>query len=265
MTQSLVMPPVSELYGTEPEISAAPINMKVLKSRKQTPTDFAVSTKFTFDFDAFDCAKAPDPEWDHFQAQLKEYNEKRTKLSSKRAITILDLQWEEYVEEHFPQYQDQDYEVSAAEGGPNFNRDGVLMTACNHEHELFSLHERNKVIQRLMDRLLPRHDEFDAIAISGYSMAMIVPIIADRLQKNVVLVRKSSEQRASEYNVEGIHGQRCVFVDDMVDSGHTFTRVYEGLETIGCTVVGYSLYTSRFNSSYIYKNYPDVSHWGDID
>lgn len=134
------------------------------------------------------------------------------------------------------------------------------ITACSHEEQLFQKEKRDKIVRDLVKQLTPHIDKFDAIAVSGYSMALIGPIIADRLNKNIVLVRKDSEDRRSGHIVEGIHNQRCIFIDDLIDYGKTFDRVWTNVQSIGCTVVGYILYVHKFQSSFMDEYYPNVEY-----
>jgi len=116
------------------------------------------------------------------------------------------------------------------------------ITACGHEKRLFTITKREQIICKAIKTLKKNKILFDAISVSGYSSAIIAPIIAHKLKKNIVLVRKSSEQRYSNYSVEGQHGQRVLFLDDLIDSGKTFEWVKSGVETIGCRIVGIYLY-----------------------
>ena len=99
------------------------------------------------------------------------------------------------------------------------------LIACSHEAQLFSAEQYKRVIDYCILYLKPHIDEFDAIAVSGYSMALVAPTIALILGKNLVLVRKSAEPRHSDYTFEGWTDQRVVFVDDLVASGTTFLYV----------------------------------------
>lgn len=116
------------------------------------------------------------------------------------------------------------------------------ITACGHEKKLFTITNRERIICKAIKTLKKTKFFFDAISVSGYSSAIIAPIIAHKLKKNIVLVRKSSEQRYSNYSVEGQHGQRVLFLDDLIDSGKTFEWVKSGVETIGCHIVAVYLY-----------------------
>ena len=134
------------------------------------------------------------------------------------------------------------------------------ITVCFHEAELFTTKTRTEIVKTLIKILNPRKKEFDAIAISGYSMAMISPIVADKLKKNLVLVRKPSELRISSYGVEGLHNQRCIIIDDLICTGNTFRRVLDGLKKIDCTPVGFVVY----NTSSSNNKESGVPCWGIV-
>lgn len=149
----------------------------------------------------------------------------------------------------------------------------MTLVACNHEKYIFGSETRNIIIDRIMNIVNPRVDEFDAIAVSGYSSSIISTIIADKLNKNVLLIRKSSDIRHSNFKVEGFKNQRVLFIDDCVDSGDTLNRVRRGCTTHNCTLVGLVLYNDScpydeswggFNSNNII-DYPssEGSNWED--
>jgi orotate phosphoribosyltransferase-like protein len=122
--------------------------------------------------------------------------------------------------------------------------------ACSHEKELFSSSRRKKVIKKLIKYLEPHKEEFDAVVVSGYSMALIAPSIADALGKNIILVRKLSETNHSEYLVEGVRNQGCVFIDDLIASGGTFRFVYNQVKRLNSNIIGYILYDNWCNADW---------------
>lgn len=123
------------------------------------------------------------------------------------------------------------------------------LTACSHERALFHPATRKLIINDLLDFLTPKADEFEAIAISGYSSAMVSPTVADMLGKNLILIRKPSDDHHSGWQNEGIHGQRCIFIDDLIGEGNTVRRVKNGVEHIGGKLVAVTLYQNRTQSS----------------
>lgn len=132
------------------------------------------------------------------------------------------------------------------------------VTACGHEEKIFQIHTRDKIVKRAVDVLQTWSKHFDAIAISGYSSAMVVPIIADKLKKNIVLVRKPSEVRNSDYNVEGEHNQRVLFFDDLISTGDTIRRIHDGLKLIKCKMVGLYLYESPTTAKLIPREFSNI-------
>lgn len=148
---------------------------------------------------------------------------------------------------------------------PNFSEPYKVLrgvSACPHERELFTIKTRNQIIDYLHYCLKGHADEFDAFVISGYSMAMVAPILAHMMGKNVVLVRKPTERRHSTYGTEGEHRQRCVFVDDLISSGETVARVMKDVQQIDCYIVGYLCYNTTRRSELIDTAYPNIKYMG---
>jgi adenine/guanine phosphoribosyltransferase-like PRPP-binding protein len=78
-----------------------------------------------------------------------------------------------------------------------------------------------QVIKMIKDRGL----EFDAIACRGVSGLLIAPIVAMRLGKSLIVVRKG-EDTHSMYTVEGDHGaRRYLILDDFIDQGDTVRAI----------------------------------------
>ena len=80
-----------------------------------------------------------------------------------------------------------------------------------------------KVVKMIKARGL----KFDAIACRGVSSMLISPIVAMRLNKSLIVVRKG-EATHSSYIVEGDHGaRRYLIIDDFIDSGDTIRAITE--------------------------------------
>lgn len=84
---------------------------------------------------------------------------------------------------------------------------------------------RQNTIKKCLKALKPHADKFEAIAISGYSMALIAPVIADAMGKSLIIVRKDEEERASWHEVEGQLVKSYIIIDDLISSGETMHRV----------------------------------------
>lgn len=86
-----------------------------------------------------------------------------------------------------------------------------------------------ETVRRAVQALRPMTDQFDAIAFCGMSGAVIAPIVALRLNKPLIVVRKPEptdpdRQLAthSSYTVEGmLNCKSYLIVDDLVCSGAT--------------------------------------------
>jgi len=113
---------------------------------------------------------------------------------------------------------------------------------CSHLKKLFDEKEKRKVVDKAYKTLKAHSEEFDAIAVSGMSMALIGPILAWRLNKKVCLVRKPSENSHSSFVFEGYENQRVAFVDDLIATGNTFRYVETELAKRNCKIVGIYLY-----------------------
>ena len=85
----------------------------------------------------------------------------------------------------------------------------------------------NEVI-RLAKRKLGRArvlDEFDTLVGTGFSGGLIVPMLANELDKNFVLIRKPRDNSHHSGQMVGVLGERWLFVDDFTSSGTTLKRV----------------------------------------
>lgn len=124
--------------------------------------------------------------------------------------------------------------------------DSKKKVCCSHLRGLFEPDDRNKIVDYLFNYLIQRTNEFDAIIVSGYSMSLVAPIIAYKLDKNIVLVRKEDEDCHSSYLVEGVRDQRCIIIDDLIASGDTVRYCIKQAESyLDCKVVGIILYDTN--------------------
>lgn len=119
--------------------------------------------------------------------------------------------------------------------------------ACGHIRPLFDAKNFSIIVRKCVAELRPFIKDFQAIAITGYSSALIGPAVAMRLKKNLCLVRKEGEKCASGYGVEGLPNQKYVFIDDLICSGRTLQRVYTNMRMLKGTLVGVWLYNDGCN------------------
>ena len=102
--------------------------------------------------------------------------------------------------------------------------DGKVIQGCSHTSLILNHKVRNKIIIKAVCDLRKIKDEFDTIACCGVSGLMVVPQIAELLDKHILVVRKN-EKCYSEFRMEGVAPFRYVVVDDLICSGGTVKRI----------------------------------------
>ena len=117
--------------------------------------------------------------------------------------------------------------------------DGKIIQGAAHTCRVLNHKSRNKIVIKAVCDLRKIADSFDSIACCGVSGLMVVPQIAELLNKNIVIVRKPDEKRYSDFYVEGVSPYRYIIVDDLICSGDTFKWirqvVYEDNPKAICT------------------------------
>lgn len=91
--------------------------------------------------------------------------------------------------------------------------------------------------------------DFDTIVGTGFSGALIVPMLAAAMGKHFVLVRKPKDGSHHSGPMIGNLGERWIFVDDFVSSGETRDRVLGTIED-ACDSYGETLVWDPENCEY---------------
>jgi orotate phosphoribosyltransferase-like protein len=106
------------------------------------------------------------------------------------------------------------------------------LDAAGHTAVGLHLRVKNYVIKKSVSILKPKINDFDTIVCSGISGLLIAPIVADKLKKDLVIVRKPrrEESRYSHNDVEGVKPGRYIIVDDLISSGNTITRIIDTIQ-----------------------------------
>ena len=107
--------------------------------------------------------------------------------------------------------------------------DGKIIQGAAHTCRVLNHKNRNKIIIRAVCDLRNIIDTFDSIACCGVSGLMVVPQIAEILNKNIVIVRKPDEKRYSDFYIEGVSPFRYIVVDDLICSGDTFKWIRQAI------------------------------------
>jgi hypothetical protein len=93
-----------------------------------------------------------------------------------------------------------------------------------------------------------RHVDFDTLVGTGLSGALAAQLLAQSVSCHFAVVRKSGESTHSNNTVEGVIGKRWLFVDDLVASGETRSRVKTAMQSF-CEIHGFE---SVYVGDYLY-------------
>jgi adenine/guanine phosphoribosyltransferase-like PRPP-binding protein len=93
--------------------------------------------------------------------------------------------------------------------------------------------------------------EFDTIVFRGMSGALIAPIVAHKMGKEIVMLRKKDEQTHSIFGYEGyLDVQRYVIIDDFVSTGETVAKIIMDMRRRGAAkFVGLYVYFSNLEKA----------------
>lgn len=118
---------------------------------------------------------------------------------------------------------------------------GWLMEAIPKDSREYAVKQAIKVLKKL---------EFDTIAFRGISGALIAPIVAYEMNKEIGLIRKPKENSHSNYEYEGFtEAKRFIALDDFVCTGETMAetiRVFR-LHNPEAKFIGAYFYNSSFS------------------
>ncbi|ASR77172.1 phosphoribosyl transferase [Mycobacterium phage MyraDee] len=103
------------------------------------------------------------------------------------------------------------------------------------------------------------HIDFDTMVGTGLSGTIAVTELARKLGKHYMVVRKPNDGTHSSLPVEGKVGKRWVFVDDLVGTGRTLSRVFDAMSALtqgrgfATTFVGTFLYADEYDGPQFVK------------
>lgn len=103
--------------------------------------------------------------------------------------------------------------------------DGKVIQGASHTSRILNHKYRNKVVIEAYTKLSKVDFWYDAIACSGTSGLIVVPQIAELLKKNIIVVRKETNNTYSDFILEGPHTKQYIIIDDLICSGNTAKRI----------------------------------------
>ena len=82
--------------------------------------------------------------------------------------------------------------------------------------------------------------DFDAIAFRGMSGALISPVVAARLNKKVIVCRKTTDNSHSSYETEANFSdiKRYIIIDDFMETGKTIRVILNQVRRANMTKSG---------------------------
>lgn len=102
---------------------------------------------------------------------------------------------------------------------------GEYIQGSSHTCHVLNHKIRNKIIIKAVCDLRKISSSFDSIACCGVSGMLVVPQIAELLNKHIVVVRKEGDKCYSEFRTEGVAPFRYIILDDLICSGKTVKRI----------------------------------------
>lgn len=104
-----------------------------------------------------------------------------------------------------------------------------IIQGSSHTCHVLNHKVRNKIIIKAVCDLRKISDTFDSIACCGTSGLMVVPQVAELLNKNIILIRKKNEERYSNFAIEGVRPSRYIILDDLICSGNTVRHIQRSI------------------------------------
>jgi len=135
------------------------------------------------------------------------------------------------------------------------NDDGSIIQGAAHTSRILNHKYRNKIIINAYSYLNKLDLYYDSIACCGTSGLMVVPQIAELLNKNIIVVRKKKDGY-SDFMVEGAATNLYIIIDDLICSGGTVKHIIKNIrrETPRSKCVGVYCYMPEESS---YRNCPE--------
>lgn len=135
------------------------------------------------------------------------------------------------------------------------NEDGSIIQGAAHTSRILNHKYRNRVVINAYTKLSKLDIYYDSIACCGTSGLMVVSQIAELLNKNIIIVRKSLDGY-SDFLVEGANSTQYIILDDLVCSGNTVKHIINSIkeESPRSKCIGLYCYMPE---ECVYRNYPE--------
>lgn len=99
--------------------------------------------------------------------------------------------------------------------------------------DIFTQPVFSKLVNSLIKQIKESQIEFQTIAFSGQSGAMVAPIVCYRLKKMPLLIRKKTDNSHSSFSIEGpTKNFDYIIIDDLFSTGATISFIHEKVNSL---------------------------------
>jgi len=123
-----------------------------------------------------------------------------------------------------------------------------IYDCCSHLEKSLSREQARNTIKKVICEL--KRVKFDTIAFSGMSGALIAPMVAQVMKKELIMVRRNEGKDGSHSKrwVEGYDGVKdYVIIDDLIDSGDTCVGIIRGIQQFSPEAKCIAIYTYHYS------------------
>jgi adenine/guanine phosphoribosyltransferase-like PRPP-binding protein len=118
---------------------------------------------------------------------------------------------------------------NAKESAMSKHKHNHSIRCASHLEPMLTPERARFTVRQVIKMIKARDLKFDTIACRGVSGLLIAPVVAMRLNKTLLVVRKG-ENTHSTHAVEGDYGaKRYLILDDFIDGGSTVRAIVEGI------------------------------------
>lgn len=124
--------------------------------------------------------------------------------------------------------------------------------------------ELSEFLAKAIFKISPYKESFDAIAFTGISGALMAPLLAISLKKDLIVVRKNNDDCHSDDMVEGaIDARSYLIVDDGIYSGQTLRTIVRQIGKVSrAKCAGVLCYnTASCNGGQFYSEPSMMKNW----
>lgn len=107
----------------------------------------------------------------------------------------------------------------------------MIHTGCSYLRPAVTMKLWNVIVDNLVELIKSTNVQFDTIVFRGNSGTLIAPVIASRLGKEILMVRKPNDKSHSFSLLEGnCDIKKYIIIDDFMDTGETIREILSAVK-----------------------------------